>query len=516
MKLEPAKIEAHRGDIQALIGSGLASLRQCDYLLLQVTEAAPARAWIGTLLACGCIRSLADLGGKHEEGEEGAAGKQGGKGHRLELAVALAFSHAGLSALGVRETVDAPFPSAFRQGMASAVRAQLLGDAPERRWAWGDVSDEAAPHQRVDLLVAHYRRPGAAAGCGPLEPAALDRAGLRTVATVATCPSYIEEHGAPGSGGPAAFEPFGFRDGVAQPVIRGLRPSSSDHGARRLAAGRYEDRVVAAGEFVLGHDNEFGEPAHCPDAQGWQEPPRGATPRPSFGFNGSYLAVRQIRQDVERLRQFEASHPAPPSAPTVVEKMVGRRRDGSSLVSCPYGPAELDAVRFRVEDFDGLQCPRGAHVRRANPRDMLGKDVPSGIAASKLHRLMRRGRVYCGAERACAAGESTPCGDAVHRERCGQGLFFMALNADLDRQFEFIQQRWIASRSFGDLRDEDDPLLGRAGTRSFSMPALPLGRRLEGLDPFTEVIGGGYFFVPSLSALEFMSQPALAATAANA
>ncbi|MBA3588377.1 hypothetical protein [Methylibium sp.] len=508
MSTEAAKIEDHRGDIQALIGSGFASLRQCDYLLLQVTEAALARAWIGTLLASGCIRSLADLGGKRPEDEEGAAGEKsekGGKGNRLETAVALAFSYAGLSALGVCEAADAPFPSAFRQGMASAARARLLGDPPDGRRTWGDVSDEAARHQRVDLLVAHFRVPGAAAACRPLEPAVIDRAGLRIVATVSTCPSYIEEHGAPGTGGPAAFEPFGFRDGVAQPVIKGLRPSSSDHGARRWVAERYEDRMVAAGEFVLGHDNEFGEPAHCPDAKGWQEPPRSATPRPSFGFNGSYLAVRQIRQDAPRLRQFEASHPTPASAPTIVEKMVGRRRDGRSLVSCPYGPAELDAVRFRVDDFDGLQCPRGAHVRRANPRDMLGKDVPSGIAASKLHRLMRRGRVYCGAERACAASTLPSCGDAAHRERCGQGLFFMALGADLDRQFEFIQQRWIASRSFGDLRDEDDPLLGHTGTRSFSMPALPLGRRLEGLESFTEVIGGGYFFVPSLSALRFMA-----------
>ena len=71
MKIKAAKIEEHRGDIQALIGSGFASLRGCDYLLLQITAAAPARAWIGTLLASGCIRSLADLGGRRQEDEEG-------------------------------------------------------------------------------------------------------------------------------------------------------------------------------------------------------------------------------------------------------------------------------------------------------------------------------------------------------------------------------------------------------------------------------------------------------------
>jgi putative iron-dependent peroxidase len=190
--------------------------------------------------------------------------------------------------------------------------------------------------------------------------------------------------------------------------------------------------------------------------------------------------------------------------------MVGRRKDGRPLVTRPVEPPEPDAFRFRVGDAEGLQCPRGAHIRRANPRDTLGWDVESGIALSKLHRLMRRGRVYAGVPGACGVAGAAPCGDAAHRSGCGKGLFFLALNADLERQFEFVQQRWIADATFNDLRDEDDAIVGAAGERAFSMPALPVGRRLNGFAQFTEVNGGGYFFVPSLTALRFMARPAQA------
>ena len=44
------------------------------------------------------------------------------------------------------------------------------------------------------------------------------------------------------------------------------------------------------------------------------------------------------------------------------------------------------------------------------------------------------------------------------------GLFFMCLNADIERQFEFVQQTWLRSPSFHGLTGERDPLLG-AGER---------------------------------------------------
>ena len=256
-----------------------------------------------------------------------------------------------------------------------------------------------------------------------------------------------------------------------------------------------------AGEFVLGYANSYGERSYCPDVAGWERFAGRTGGR--FARNGTYLAVRQIEQDIVAFKQFDLPQR---------EKMFGRTLDGKPLVTdpghLPNPEKDLNDFRYRLADTEGFQCPRGAHVRRANPRDALGWDVPSGVAASKLHRLIRRGRVYT---------DSSTCGTGCESDNagagCGNGLFFIALNADLDRQFEFVQQRWFTNSKFGDLWDEADPALGDGGDRSFSIPGcLPVGTRLHNLPQFTTVRGGGYFFLPGLSALRFMAEFASAAT----
>ena len=44
-----------------------------------------------------------------------------------------------------------------------------------------------------------------------------------------------------------------------------------------------------------------------------------------------------------------------------------------------------------------------------------------------------------------------------------RGLHFICLNADLVRQFEFVQATWAASPKFGGLYDDADPLIGSRG-----------------------------------------------------
>jgi hypothetical protein len=58
-----------------------------------------------------------------------------------------------------------------------------------------------------------------------------------------------------------------------------------------------------------------------------------------------------------------------------------------------------------------------------------------------------------------------------------RGLVFAALNANIERQFEFVQQAWITSPNFAGLYDEADPMLGgrteHAGV--FSIPSAHFG-----------------------------------------
>jgi deferrochelatase/peroxidase EfeB len=84
------------------------------------------------------------------------------------------------------------------------------------------------------------------------------------------------------------------------------------------------------------------------------------------------------------------------------------------------------------------------------------------------------------------------------------GLLFTCLNADIERQFEFVQQTWLRGPNFHDLPNEPDPMLG-AGDRVFTLPTRQGPVRLTGLADFVRVRGGGYFFMPSRSAIRYLS-----------
>lgn len=115
--------------------------------------------------------------------------------------------------------------------------------------------------------------------------------------------------------------------------------------------------------------------------------------------------------------------------------------------------------------------------------------MQSSIKSSKLHRLLRRGRPY---------REETESGTPR------DGLFFIACNADLERQFEFMHQRWVQNPRFGTLDDQDDPVVGSQPVpKTFTIPGLPSGSEVT-LASFTQPLGGGYFFLPGIAALNFI------------
>ncbi len=151
---------------------------------------------------------------------------------------------------------------------------------------------------------------------------------------------------------------------------------------------------------------------------------------------------------------------------------------------------------FGTEDPQGLRCPYGAHVRRANPRDSLSPGSQDQINISNRHRILRVGRLY-------REGGKT------------KGLLFMCLNGDLERQFEFIQQTWMGSTKFHGLSAEVDPIAG-AEIKDYDGFTVPTRHGPVALDPLPQFVtmrGGGYFFVPGRQLLQFLSRdpPALRA-----
>jgi deferrochelatase/peroxidase EfeB len=176
--------------------------------------------------------------------------------------------------------------------------------------------------------------------------------------------------------------------------------------------------------------------------------------------------------------------------------MIGRWRDGDSMARHSTSRT-LKQARWRADnkfrlgedDPSGFGCPLGAHVRRANPRESLEPGSAEQLAITNRHRILRAGRAYRG--------------DGDER-----GLLFVCLNADIERQFEFIQQTWCVATQFHGIDNEADPILGRRlKSTHFTIPTPKGPIRIEGLEKFITVRGGGYFFMPSRRALKWMTHP---------
>jgi deferrochelatase/peroxidase EfeB len=293
------------------------------------------------------------------------------------------------------------------------------------------------------------------------------------------------------------------------------------------------------GEFLLGYPNEYGQytprPLLAPEGASARLPRAEDDPgRADFGRNGSYLVIRQLRQDVDGF-WHELDQRAGGDADLrerLAAAMVGRKKSGEPLVSSAAGACTDRTDRSALNDFTfqsdprGERCPIGAHIRRANPRNadfpagsegllkrlirMLGFDASvlheDLIASTRFHRLLRRGRKYDGSPPNSGPTQA----DAPADER---GLHFMCLASNITRQFEFVQSAWLMGSGFAGLCGETDPLLDNPETAPdgfasdfFSLPQKDgPDRRLTGLPRFVTVVGGAYFFLPGVRALRYLA-----------
>jgi deferrochelatase/peroxidase EfeB len=150
-----------------------------------------------------------------------------------------------------------------------------------------------------------------------------------------------------------------------------------------------------------------------------------------------------------------------------------------------------------------LGCPLGAHVRRANPRDAGARAKASAssravaLEAVNNHRILRRGRAF-GPWLDFDRGRAPPPAPDVEE----RGLLFLALGADVERQFELIQQAWLLSPDFATLGGETDPLGGPEGRFTVQLRPAPLRASVR---RHVRLIGGDYYFMPGLRALRFLT-----------
>src|SRR5216684_259051 len=88
-----------------------------------------------------------------------------------------------------------------------------------------------------------------------------------------------------------------------------------------------------------------------------------------------------------------------------------------------------------------------------------------------------------------------------------RGLHFLCLNANISRQFEFIQQTWVDNPHFNGLYDDADPIVGThcPDGDTFTIQAKPVRKRLTSLPRFVTVVGGAYFFMPGIRAIRYLA-----------
>ena len=361
-------------ETQGLVVSGFAALPFGRALFLSIAAGAAGGGWLRRLAEVAPVTSAA--------------------GAPPARAAAMAFTGTGLRRIGLGDPVLASFSRPFREGMFQEDRLRRLGDrrsgawletvvnpdGPEPRgplWSANAAPDDVpanVPGRAAAFEVPHDRGPADdvptpmtvhallllyAAAEGDAETwsdevkALLPTLGVDVVRELDLLLD-VEKQG-------ISREHFGFADGLSQPAPFGLA-EPIDETACVLVEGRPAPRRpvqgVPLGEVLIGYQNGHSEPAPGPVVPGDDAAAAGLPPHrlgegfADLGVNGSYLVVRELRQDVaafwQSLReQAAAMRAADPGAAHVdevwlAERIIGRGTDGHLLCPGPTGYLKPD------------------------------------------------------------------------------------------------------------------------------------------------------------------------------
>jgi Dyp-type peroxidase family len=466
-------------EIQAYLLKDYKEMACSRYYLMKVTDAAAAKSFLNAI-AHGITHANAAIG---------------------DTCLNIGLTSNGLKAMGYHDTNMHSFSREFREGMVTEHRQRLLGDfesSDPSKWLWGGPGND-----RVDLILMVFGKDEAIAENFYQELKEKFDAG------------YAVVHVLNGKPLPNDREHFGFKDGISQPVIKGSGVKLS---------GNNND--IDPGEFVLGYKNEYsvypdtallkvpqGRPELLQDNAEGLENEQTKEKYKDVGQNGTYFVLRQLDQNVDGFweflkRQTEAADEKTSNeeATWLAAKMIGRWPGGAPLVKFDKDPGtETDDNNFNYlkEDKDGNKCPFGAHIRRTNPRDVF-EESPQKVSLNltRRHRIMRRVRSY---------GEDFIGSAENHKPNGEVGLLFGCFNANISKQFEFIQYTWANSPKFKRLYADPDPIIGvredpeKKLEQIFTIPQETTNCVITNLQSFVTVKGGAYFFFPSITVLKFLA-----------
>jgi deferrochelatase/peroxidase EfeB len=284
-----------------------------------------------------------------------------------------------------------------------------------------------------------------------------------------------------GSEKAVSIEPFGFRDGISQPGIRGFT-SAVVNNDRLETAEQPGSPIIAAGEFILGH---VGEGGTYPDVN------RSRTPE--WMCDGSFQVFLRLRQDVEgwhmQMSELTASSTDTIDAGATA---IGRYENGVPL-EAPRAPGGYNDFTF-----DGptrQRTPRFAHICKMYPRN--------GTFDDRIHRLLRRGIPF---DTPLRVEERLPYAANIADDADERGLAFNAFMASIENQFEYLLQNWASNpQSLPPVAaDGPDPVVGTSDAPCVVHRAG--GQPLEiHFGKFVWTSGAVYAFAPSLETLQTLA-----------
>lgn len=456
--LTAADLRANLRDIQDNVVAPIL-MRYGRHIFLKFHDGAKAREWLRVMMTL--------VNARPEE-------------HGTRFTVNIGFTFEGLTALGLSQRSLASFPRAFQMG--ARARAADVGDegvhAPEY-WEGG----LGGP----DIHAMAWLRTDSDEGrelATRIVREEMEKIGGIEVRFIQDTTALAHANGIGSEG-----EHFGFADPISQPPIEGADAPWYPGDGVPEPDGSW--RPLKTGEFVLGYEDEAG-----PLGTGGPEPFE-------LRLNGTYMVFRKLYQDVAGFRRYlkiaaKALYGSDDEwhQELVAAKMMGRWRSGCPMdlspdkddLSIAADPERRNNFTYEGDD-EGLRCPVGAHLRRSNPRNTPMKRA----TAVRRHRLVRRGVEY---------GPNLPEG-VFEDDGVDRGLVNMFIQADIERQFEFVQKEWMKGGEFLGLDpNEQDPFNGRGGEGSQMLVPGAKQPFLFDLPTFVTVKGGEYLFVPGLKALE--------------
>ena len=406
--------------------------------------------------------------------------------HKPDYCLNVGITWPGMLALELKDLVPSLSFKSFGSFLAGAAeRAKLVGDtgasAPEN---WVGRFGKGDDHLLVTLHA--------------LSPAAMTAYSDRLTALFAEKGAFEEIWRADGMAWlemvdgnpvPTAKVPFGYTDGISMTTIRG--------GPERYVPDHQQPCEPWLFVLLEESENYF-------------------VPEPKeLGLNGSFAVFKMMETDVVGFENFLQSNRDKIDPELLAAKMCGRWRNGVPLALSPdtdsppggMTPEQLNDFEYVNADGSGdpkgLHCPVGAHMRRINPRGqpVTGQGHPGG--SNNTHRLIRRGLPY-----GPNYDPKQPY-DGIKR-----GLMGYFINSNIENQYEFVLREWVNDAAFaGQVRlnpKSKDPMIGTQDPAE-SIFVIPQAKgappiKVTGLASFVTTKAAAYCFLPSITAIKFISR----------